>query len=83
MGPARSTDPLSRGSRAGEDFDRGKLIAGENSGEADVTGVLVSMSHTCSCPPLNRYRTLARAAACMADDGERATAHLARDHRCT
>jgi hypothetical protein len=61
--------PLSSGSRVGEDFDRGKLIASENSGEAEVTGVLISTSRTYSCPPLNHYRTLARAAVCMADGG--------------
>jgi hypothetical protein len=33
-----------------------------------------------SYPPLNRYRTQARAEACMADGGAHAAAHLAGDH---
>jgi hypothetical protein len=78
-----STAPLDRESRVGEAFDRGKLVASEDSGEAEVTVVLVSTSHTCSYPPLNRYHTQARAAACMADDGARTAAHLIRDHHYT
>jgi hypothetical protein len=49
--------------------DCGVLIASKDSSEVEVTGVLVSTSRTYPCPPLIRYRTLARAAACMADDG--------------
>jgi hypothetical protein len=50
-------------------LDHGKFITDEDSGEVEVTGVLVSTSHTYPCPPLNRYRTLARAATFMADGG--------------